>query len=204
MRRTILLSLITAFLAAGCGSQKEAIKRYYVIESLNDSTMVSTDSMHQSDAWCEVKEVEVYPAFDTRRIVLRDNSHQVRYFGNHEWAVPPAEFLTPIIIDYLAESGTFARVAARFWERTPDYRLQTTIFNLEVVSSQRKTFEAHLHLRFDLIDIGTDAILLTHNADRKSTLQERDLNLLASEISLIFNEELAAFAAKTQETLSKK
>jgi uncharacterized lipoprotein YmbA len=202
MKQVILFGLITALFLAGCGSQKEAIKKYYVIESLNDTTSAAPDSLPAIDAWCEVDEVQVYPAFDTRRIVLRDESHQIRYFGNHEWAVSPADFLTPIIIDYLAENKVFARVADRFWERNPDYRLQTTVFNLEVVSSKRKSFEAHLNLKFDLIDVKTDAILLTHNADRKSELTERDLNLLAAEISQIFNEELTGFSIQIEKNLS--
>lgn len=203
MKHIILFGLVTALFLAGCGSQKEAIKKFYVIESLNDSTLAVSDSLPKMNAWCEVNEVQVYPAFDTRRIVLRDESHQVRYFGNHEWAVSPADFLTPIIIDYLAGNKVFARVADRFWERNPDYRLQTTVFNLEVVSSKRKTFEAHLNLKFDLIDAKTDAILLTHNADRKSELKERDLNLLAAEISQIFNDELTSFSFQIEQTLSK-
>ncbi|WP_291857003.1 ABC-type transport auxiliary lipoprotein family protein [Marinilabilia sp.] len=203
MRQIILFSLVTIFFLSGCGTQKETIKKYYVIESLNDSTIAMTDSLPTMDAWCEVAEVEVYPAFDTRRIVLRDESHQVRYFGNHEWAVSPADFLTPIIIDFLAGYKVFARVDDRFWERNPDYSFQTTVFNLEVVSTKRKTFEAHLKLKFDLIDVSTDAILLTHNADRKSELKERDLNLLAAEISQIFIDELSSFSIQIEKNLSK-
>lgn len=203
MKYLLLTSILCAVILSSCGSQKEVIKKYYVIESPEDSLTVSNDSSSIINAWCEVDGVEVYPAFDTRRIVLRDESHQVRYFGNHEWAVPPADFLTPIIIDYLANRNVFARVANRFWERTPDYRLQTTVFNLEVVSSKRKAFEAHLNLRFDLIETKTDAILLTHTADIKSELKERDLNLLAAEISNIFNQELNHFSDKIEHNLSK-
>jgi uncharacterized lipoprotein YmbA len=202
MRHYILFCFFAAFFLMSCGSQKEVIKKYYVIEAPDDSTKVTPLSTIPLEAWCEVKDVEVYPTFNTRRIVLRDESHQVRYFGNHEWAVSPADFLTPIIIDFLAEKRVFSRVAARFWERIPDYRVQTTIYNLEVNSSN-KTFEAHLDLKFDLIDVKTDAIVLTHSADRKSVLEKRNLNLLASEISNIFHEELEVFSVQLKKTLPK-
>jgi ABC-type uncharacterized transport system auxiliary subunit len=203
MRHFILLSFFAVFLLAGCGTQKEVIKKYYIIEAPNDSASVYAESTPPLDAWCEIADVGVYPAFNSRRIVLRDESHQVRYFGNHEWAVSPANFLTPIIIDFLAGNEVFTRVAARFWERVPDYRLQSTIFNLEVVTTNNKSFEAHLNLKFDLVDVHTDAIALTHSADRRLLLEEKDLNLLASAISEIFHEELGNFSFEIKETLPK-
>lgn len=203
MRQYILLSFFAAILMAGCGTQKEVIKKYYILEAPDDSTSVYSGSPVPLEAWCEVADVEIYPAFNSRRIALRDESHQIRYFGNHEWAVSPSNFLTPIIIDFLAGNKVFTRVAARFWERIPDYRLQTTIYNLEVVTTNTKSFEAHLNLKFDLIDVNTDAIVLTHSADRRSLLEEKELNLLASAISDIFHEELGDFSIEIKETLPK-
>ncbi|MFW6352368.1 MAG: ABC-type transport auxiliary lipoprotein family protein [Bacteroidota bacterium] len=203
MRQYILLSFLAAVILASCGTQKEVIKKYYIIEAPNDSTSINKESTPLLDAWCEVADVAVYPAFNSRRIVLRDESHQIRYFGNHEWAVTPDNFLTPMIIDFLAANKVFTRVGARFWERVPDYRLQTTIFNLEVVTNKKNSFDAHLNLKIDLIDVETDAIVLTHSSDRKLLLDEKDLNLLASAISDIFYQELGNFSVQIKETLQK-
>ncbi|MGM0376214.1 MAG: ABC-type transport auxiliary lipoprotein family protein [Bacteroidota bacterium] len=201
----IFFFLLTAFLLSACGGQKTVVKKYYMIEQPGAEIEPSENTSAAIDAWCEVAEVELYPAFESRKIVFRDASHQIRYFGDHEWAVRPGEILTPVINDYLSAHKVFTRVSTRFWERSPDYRLNTTIFNLEVSNAERKKdFEAHLKLRFELIDTETDTIAVWHTADRRSELGEKDLNLLAATISEMFHEELEKFASKTKEVLSKQ
>ncbi|MFO8000866.1 MAG: ABC-type transport auxiliary lipoprotein family protein [Marinilabilia sp.] len=206
MKQIIILpTLLTLLLLTSCGGQKEMVKKYYLIEESETEIEAEDDTQAAIDAWCEVSEVEVYPAFSSRRIVLRDDSHQIRYFGEHEWAVRPSEVLTPIVMDYFAAHKIFTRVSDRFWEKAPDYRLNTTIFNIEVDNTgNKKDFEAHLKLRFELIDTQTDTIAVLHTADRKSNLEDRDLNLLAATISEIFHEELENFASRTKEILSKR
>lgn len=201
----IFFTLLTVFLLSACGGQKSVVKKYYMIEQPGAQIEPSKDTDEAIEAWCEVSEVELYPAFESRKIVFRDASHQIRYFGDHEWAVRPSEVLTPLINDYLSAHKIFTRVSTRFWERSADYRLNTTIFNLEVSNAERKKdFEAHLKLRFELIDTQTDTIAVWHTADRQTVLESKDLNLLAATISEMFHEELENFATKTKEVLSKQ
>jgi len=201
----IFFTLLTVFLLSACGGQKSVVKKYYMIEQPGAKIEPSEKTGEAIDAWCEVSEVELYPAFEGRKIVFRDASHQIRYFGNHEWAVRPAKVLTPVIKDYLSAHKIFTRVSTRFWERSPDYQLNTTIFNLEVGNAEGKKdiFEAHLKLRFELIDTQTDTIAVWHTADRQSVLEDRNLNQLAATISKMFHEELENFATKTKEVLVK-
>ncbi|WP_462316965.1 ABC-type transport auxiliary lipoprotein family protein [Marinilabilia sp.] len=187
--------------SAGCGSQKTVVKKYYMIEEPDSMINAKPDSSKMIDAWCEVDEVKVYPAFASRQIVLRDASHQIRYFGNHEWAVRPTEILTPLIIDYLSTHLVFKRVADRFWEVAPDYRLKTTIFKLELGTIKKKKFEARLRIRFELIDTKTDTIIASHNVARNSILEKNDLNLWASAISRMLHEELSDFSEQIRTAL---
>ncbi|PWE01265.1 ABC-type transport auxiliary lipoprotein family protein [Marinilabilia rubra] len=188
-------------LSSGCGSQKTIVKKYYMIEEPDSLINLQPDSSKMIDAWCEVDEVKVYPAFASRRIVLRDASHQIRYFGNHEWAVRPTEILTPLIIDYLSTHLVFKRVADRFWEVTPDYQLKTTIFKLELGTIEKKKFEARLRIRLELIDAKTDTIITSHNVTRNTMLKKNDLNLWASAISRMLHEELSGFSEQIRKTL---
>jgi len=205
MMQRVLISILIVLLFSACGGQKTVVKKYYMIEQPGTKIDTSDNTPAAIDAWCEVAEVDVYPAFESRKIVFRDDSHQIRYFGDHEWAVRPTDVLTPVISDYLSAHKVFTRVSTRFWERPSDYRLNTTIFNLEVGNAERKNnFEAHLKLRFELIDAQTDTIAVWHTADRRSVLENKDLNLLAATISDMFYEELEKFTAKTKEVLSKQ
>ena len=197
--------ILTIFLLSACGGQKSVVKKYYMIEEPDASAEVDRDTTSAIKAWCEVNEVEVYPAYDTRRIVFRDDSHQIRYFGDHEWAVRPPAVLTPMIINHLSQNKIFTRVSDRFWERSPNYRVNTTIFKIEVGHGERKRdFDAHLKLRFELLETQTDTIVVAHTANRETVLEKRDLNLLAASISQMFHEELNEFATRVKDVLSEK
>ncbi len=202
MKRNILISLLAIFMLSACGGQKTVVKKFYMIENPEPEMLADQDTMVAVDARCEVEEVEVYPAYATRRIIFRDASHQVRYFGNNEWAVSPSEALTPLIIDYLSGNKIFSRVSGRFWDKSPDFRLQTTIFKIEVATTENNEFEAHIELRFELIDALSDTVVVSHLADKKALLESKSLNLAAATISEIFHKELNNFAAEIKERVS--
>jgi uncharacterized lipoprotein YmbA len=187
----------------GCGSQKTVVKKYYTLEQPNKVNQPFVEDSVLFNARCEVEEVNVYPAYSSRRIVFRDNPHQIRYFGEHEWAVQPSSILTLMIIDFLSAKNLFLRVSDRFWEHTPEYRINTTVFEIEVGSTQnKKEFMTHLRLKFELIDTRSGESIITYSSNRKSTLEDRNLNLMAESISNLFYEELENFAQQIRETLS--
>ncbi|MBZ4676756.1 MAG: hypothetical protein JG782_1376 [Anaerophaga sp.] len=203
MKQKILPILIMTIILTGCGSQKTVVKKYYTLEQPEKVSKPFVEDSVLFNARCEVGDVNVYPAYSSRRIVCRDDSHQIRYFGEHEWAVPPSTVLTPMIIDFLSAKNLFLRVSDRFWEHTPEYRLNTTVFEIEVGTAEgKKDFTTHLTLKFELIDTRSGTSILTHISNRKSTLEKRNLNLMAESISDLFYEELENFAQQIRETLS--
>jgi uncharacterized lipoprotein YmbA len=203
MKQKIFPILIMTIILTGCGSQKTVVKKYYTLEQPDKVNQPFVEDSVLFNARCEVEDVDVYPAYSSRRIVFRDDSHQIRYFGEHEWAVQPSTVLTPMIIDFLSAKNLFLRVSDRFWEHTPEYRINTTVFEIEVGTAQnKKDFIAHLKLRFELIDTRSGTSILTHISNKKSTLEERNLNLMAESISNLFYEELENFAQQIRKTLS--
>jgi hypothetical protein len=108
-----------------------------------------------------------------------------------------------MIIDFLSARNLFLRVSDRFWEHTPEYRINTTVFEIEVGTAQnKKDFIAHLKLKFELIDTRSGTSILTHVSNRESTLEEGNLNLMVESISNLFYEELENFVQQIRETLS--
>ncbi|WP_198314217.1 ABC-type transport auxiliary lipoprotein family protein [Alkalitalea saponilacus] len=185
--------MIFLFLSA-CGSKKTVVKNYYLIElTQTHRAEIISDSVPLIDAWCEIAEIRISPAYAIRDIALRNQSHQIRYFENHEWAVRPSEAVTHMIIDYFSDSNIFKRVATRFWQVIPTYQIQTNINNLEVIQDGR-TFYAHLNIELALLDIRADKVILSHSAVRKRELEKRNLNLLAETISEFMFEELSLFS----------
>ncbi len=137
---SFLLILFTNLIFIGCGSQKTAVKKFYMIEPPGAYT--PSDSLESPiiDAGCEVERTEVYPAYNSRQIVFRDKTHQIRYFGDHLWAVRPSDALTPLIIDFFSAKRVFTRISDRFWDKSPSYRIESTIFNIEVGPADKKAF----------------------------------------------------------------
>jgi ABC-type uncharacterized transport system auxiliary subunit len=201
--RNILFIFLTGLVVSGCGGQKTAVKKFYMIEQPGAEAKVQQDKAFDIDAWCQVDEVDVYPAYATHRIVFRDASHQIRYFSNNQWAVRPSKALTPVIMDYLSANKVFRRVSDRFWETEHGYQLKTTIFNIEVGPNENKEYEAHLNLRFQLIDTQNNSVVVSHVANRKPVLENKSLNLLAATLSDIFYEELETFTQMIRDNLSE-
>ncbi|MCA1744964.1 MAG: PqiC family protein [Bacteroidales bacterium] len=187
MTNKLLTITLLTFMMAGCGSNKTVLKKYYLIEPLAEAT--SAVAEQTADVLCEVADVMVAPAFATTQIALRDESHQIQYFGQHEWAVRPQETFLHHILKHLSDRQTFKRVANRFWHTPATYTLNTQIHNLEVIQKE-KAFFAHLHIEFTLIETKTDRIILKHKADKERQLEEKDLNLMAQAVSELLSEEL--------------
>ncbi len=197
----ILLLFLVAF--SGCRQQKNITKRYYVLEMPAQEKTVFKDTISNIDKFCEVSPVNVYPAFATNRIALRGNTHEVEYFRNHEWAIRPAENFTNIIIEFFERYEVFKGVDTRYWRTVPDYRLETTIYQLEVLEN-RKKISARINLEFRLIDIQTDQVILKHSADRYKQLEENKINLFAAAISEMFYQELINTTKKITSTIMEQ
>jgi len=199
-RMLLILSLGLLVATIGCKNQESVITKYYVLETPEDTTVIDTSSEIFIDEFCEVKQVNIYPAFSTRRIANRSHSHEITYYSTHEWAVRPSEVLTNMMVDYMNAKGLFKRVAERYWEVSPKYKIETTIYQLEVIK-QGRDLSAHLHLEFRLIDNSNQEIIATYQANRTNLLEEKKINLFASTISKMFYSAMNDFSIRISETL---
>ena len=181
----------------GCGSNKIAQKKYYLLEPAWETAITE----HKSNALCEVADIIIAPAFASTQIVLRDNTHQIQYFGQHLWAVRPQESILQLIINYLSDRQTFKQVSNRFWHNSPNYILNTKVHQLEVVQLE-KEFYAHLNIEFYVIETKTDNIIVRHRADKQVKLKQKDLNLVAKAISKLLSDELIILTNQIENSIS--
>lgn len=198
-----IVFLLGIYLLTGCGSQKQTINRFYVIEK-PDSTQKPIDRQIPSiDAYCEIAPLHIYPAYASQEIANRSNSHEIIYYTSHHWAARPGESLTLLVKDYLDHASVFKGVSTRFWMVNPSYKLTTTVYKLEVVEKEEKLL-AHVNLKFKLFNNSNRELLLSHQADRYQTLQRKDMNLFAESIASMFYEELDQLSKKIDQELPKK
>ena len=187
MKRTsLILTLICLLIVfAGCRSRQPKATQYYLIEYPEGNNELVSDTIPEIPLALEILPVIVYPSFATHRIAIRENTHEIRYFLHHQWAVRPEEALTRFVYHFLTRQRMFAQVSARFWDVEPDLQFHTNIYQLEVVKLHRKYF-ARLSLTFQLTDTKSGVILTEHKSEIQIELARRNLNLFASETLEIF------------------
>ncbi len=201
MTRHILLVCTILIMATGCRTPKSAVMKLYTIDLPEEIETAPSDTGNVTEALCLINDVNVYPAFASRRIALRDKSHQVQYFDTHQWVVEPARLFLNIMVDFLSRRHLFQQVADRYWQSNPDYIISTNIFSLEVDNTE-SDFVAHLEVQFELIDNKNNQMVVSHRVNRKTTLKQKDLNQVASAISSMFYEELLNFTHQMRDRLS--
>jgi ABC-type uncharacterized transport system auxiliary subunit len=204
MIRLIFIVFIALFIMTSCGSQKVITTKYYVIEINDDS--LKTDVANKQpviDKYCEIEPVDVYPAYASTQIANRGKTKEITYYAYHQWAIRPTESFTRIILDYFMHTPIFKSTAARFWRVDPVYKVETVIYNLEVIQ-ENNSFTAHLDVEFRLMESEEGIELLHHRADRRVELKDKDINLLASAIADIFYGELIIFSDKIVEEIPRQ
>jgi ABC-type uncharacterized transport system auxiliary subunit len=197
LKYLIIIVLIALW---GCSSNKTLTTKYYVIEkpAAQDSLIVQADT--SLNAYCEIEPVELYPAFAVQQIANRTKSHEIVYYNYHQWAVRPERFFTLMLQEYFIDNKLFAGAATRFWRINPDYKLQTTIYQLET-TNQGKQLAAHIAFRMSLISTEESQLICEHRVDRTELLAENDLNYFALTVGKIFTQEMNKFSDIVIETL---
>jgi len=176
------------------------VNRYYLIEMPVPQQTTESVEGPMLDASCEVTAVKVAPAYERNQIVNRSGSHEISYYKYHMWAVRPSVAVREVILRNLETAGVFRSVSDRFSLSIPDYQLLTRIKHLEVRENKNR-FSAHLALEITLVGNESREVILAHQADRVTPLDDKDLNLFAGEISRMLGDELRAFRLKLADQL---
>ncbi len=201
MKHNLLLLLLILFLLAGCRSSKPVATVFYILEYPDDKE-IGEDTIPPLPLTIEITDVEVHPAFASHKMVMREDSHQIKYFVNNQWAVRPAEGFARFMEEYFEHNKVFQEVQTRYWNVLPDYQIVTSINHLEVIRD-RRDFYARLNVDFKLIGGEEGKVVVEHTADKSRLAEKRNLNLFTDAISSMFFEELHYFAQKAQFELSQ-
>lgn len=199
VRRIVIVTLLGSLMLTGCLTRKPDTTRHYILEypAGNDTALINK----VADRSCLILPAEVYPAFATHQIALRESSNEIRYFALNVWAVRPEQSITNMVTEFLLKHGVFESVYAPSIMTEADFNLRTTVYRLEVIRENRD-YLAHLEVEFMLINNDTGLIADVHRASRKAGLDDRDLNLFAAAISKILIEELSVFTQSFTEIVN--
>lgn len=182
-------------LLTSCSAGSKVVSRYYLLEKPDNFYYQDDETSIASDKYCEIMQVEVYPAFSSQKIANRSDSKELIYYTSHFWAQRPELSFTLLVKDYFSHAPVFKGVSTRYWRLNPEFELYTTIYQLEIIE-EGKEAKAHLSLEFMLLDKNRNEIIAEHKADRKEILEKKDLNLFSIAISKLFYDELRIFSEK--------
>jgi ABC-type uncharacterized transport system auxiliary subunit len=200
MKNIIFLLSVFFCVFPSCG-ERTIIRHYYLLELPEKSDDAVASAIPDSGV-CEILDTEIPPAFAQLRIAVRMKSNEISYYQYNYWAMSPSDNLTFLLAQQVELARLFSRSQSGFLKKLPDYQIKSYVNNLEVLDDG-DDYHAHLQMKMDLIDFQRQIVLVTHTFDRTQLLEERDLNLFASQISMIFQEEVNQFISKMRTSLNR-
>ena len=201
MKKTLFYLVFLPAMLAGCRSSKPQTPVFYLLEYPTATEMaVQHPLIHTT---IELEEVNVVPAYASNQIALREKSHSIRYFTQHNWAIRPDQSIERYILTFYDKNKVFQNIETRFWRIDVDYKLRTTIHVLEIVQDKNQ-FTAHLDVEFQLLNFDTGEVVISHRQEAKQPLAKRDINLFASTISTMLFNELEVFTVKAVAKLTSE
>jgi len=193
MKPYSIISVSFIIMLISCMSEKTIIRKYYTLEIPEDTSIVIPDTFKAIPGKCEISRVDINPVYEKNQIVNRNKSNEITYYMYHQWAVRPDEAIREILHEYIQNKKLFENVSTRYTRSIPDYILETSVNDLEIIEID-KSFSAHVNIEFVLLLNSSDSILVRHQADRTEPLEQKNINVFASEVSNILFEELEVFA----------
>jgi len=183
-----------------CG-ERTLIRHYYILE-LPEQSASFADSTVLTKKICEILDTEIPPAFAQLRIAVRKRSNEISYYQYNYWAMNPSDNLAFLLTRQVEMAKLFARSTRGLLKQVPDYQIKSKVYNLEVLDIE-DIYYAHLQMEMDLIEYDSRKILVSHSFDKTKALTERDLNLFASQLSIIFDQETIQFIRKIRTYLEE-
>ncbi len=193
MKPYSIISVSFIIMLISCMSEKTIIRKYYTLEIPEEISIVIPDTFKAIPGKCEIGRVNINPVYAKNQIVNRNKSNEITYYMYHQWAVRPDEAIREILHEYVQNKKLFENVSKRYTRSIPDYIFETSVNDLEIIEID-KSFSAHVNIEFLLLLNSRDSILVRHQADRTEPLEQKNINLFASEVSNILFEELEVFA----------
>jgi ABC-type uncharacterized transport system auxiliary subunit len=202
MKKIVYLALFT-LLIYGCKISKTVLTQFYLVEYPYGAEKMLSDSIFPIPINIELQNIDINPSFASNEIAIREESHKIQYFTQHKWAVRPDQALVRFVISFYESNRYFQNVDTRLWKEVPDYKLNISIYRLEVVHLKKNMY-AQMHFKISLQRSDNDQIVIEHLVNRKEQLKRKDLNLFAESICMIFNEELTTFSEKVAHNFAPK
>jgi ABC-type uncharacterized transport system auxiliary subunit len=199
-RFTIFLILLVSILAC---SKKVVVTKYYVLDN-SDTSGLSIHKNSPLPYTVEIRNLRINLAYSQERIVARMETNEISYYYYHKWAESPAEAIRSYLWKKIKLTNLFKSCVMGPANGQADFAIIGYIDKIERIDQEDK-YATHLKMKIEFIEQNTNEIIVTHTFDRIIALEESSsMNLFASNISKILDEETALFLDKIKMELTGK
>ena len=120
-----LLILTVACLTA-CSPVTIPTRQMYTLE-----TPSNVDLKERRPVSIIVSPVQSAPAYKGREMIYVEKDFQLKAFARNEWAAPPAQMLTPLLVESLRNTHSFRAIIAPPSIDKADYRLDVNLLSFQ-------------------------------------------------------------------------
>ena len=200
MKKILISLLFAAFFFQYCGT-KTITRKYYMLDfpPVADSVLTSAPL---TDGSCEIKPANIPPAFSQYRIAVRERSHEISYYTSHQWAMEPSELITDLVRSKVKSSNLFKYISESSWRELPKFQVVTQINELEAIKVG-DDLAAHISGRMELVSTEDKSTVVYHDFNHREILEQKDINLLADQLSIILFQEINIFLIQVKNYLLK-
>ncbi len=188
MRRlTIFILIIFLIASGGCVTLKQPNMKveHYTLEYEALLPVTNTD-LHPVQAALKVERFSIAPAYNTSRIVYRDQEFKRSSYFYHKWKSNPADLVSYFLTRDIRESGLFSAVNVPDSKITHTHIVEGLIDEFLEWDSKDK-WEAVLSMNVTLLDAGTSdlskRVIFQQKFSSRKTCKEKHPKALAQAMS---------------------
>lgn len=167
LRTTLVVLSVVALSACAVFSTPEA-PRYVRLQLTGAEASIPVSPV--SGVTVLVARPRALPGYGTTHFAYVEDTHELRYYGRHEWIVEPSEMIHPAVVRALETSGAFAAVLS-----PPSTAVATHRLDLELVTlhqdyrARAGASELVLAVRAQLVSADTRAVLATRTFEYRES-----------------------------------
>ena len=199
----LALLAVVPLLFAGCISRSLPEVSYYLLEYSEES---EKEDLRQADPLApavHIADTELPRAFVRRQIVNRLQGPEYRYLRTHLWGDDLSELIPRLIEKRIRAYGLFSTTSRNYSRRGEGYEIRSRLDRIEFVR-WGTTSKALLEMEIELVDRGTDTVLVRHTVRTSEEVPKGEVADFAAAANDLILAEIDTFLRQTVRVLGAK
>jgi ABC-type uncharacterized transport system auxiliary subunit len=185
-----------ALLCSACIGGSSPAPVYYALEGAGD-----VRPRAQTGSKLAVVRFAARAPYDRSEVVYRVRTRELRYYPFDLWASKPGRMLAEAVAMHLRKTELFSDVSFGPVVGAADYELRGEVLSIEERDVDERSWRAHLAMRFELVQVATQEVVLRHEFDSERPVGERKVRAIAAALDAILAAELDRLSARIAEVL---